>query len=135
MRAHTTLSVASWQEETFSELEGGGTLVHARVGRRYRGDLEGEGTLQYLMRYRCDGQTTFHGLERFVGRLDGRAGSFVFEHEGSFVGGVVNEHSRILPHSGTGDLKGISGGTRLASAHQAEYALVLEYEFEGKDEG
>ncbi|MGH7451983.1 MAG: DUF3224 domain-containing protein [bacterium] len=72
-----------------NEIEGLPKLTRASVTKSFKGDIEGEGTLEYLMMYRADGSASFVGLERIVGRLSGRSGSFVFQHSGVFEGGVA----------------------------------------------
>ena len=45
------------------------------------GDIEGESSTEYLMMYRSDGSAAFVGLERVIGRVAGKAGSFVLKYE------------------------------------------------------
>ncbi len=62
----------SWNEQPYHEMPGGQKLARASVTNRFSGLIEGEGTLEYLLHYRDDGSVYFTGLERVVGRLDGR---------------------------------------------------------------
>ena len=82
--ATTTFAVKSWDEKPYNEAAGELKLTHASIAYTYQGDLEGESTLDYLMMYREDGSGNFFGLERVIGRLGGRAGSFVLQHSGTF---------------------------------------------------
>ncbi|MCK5488724.1 MAG: DUF3224 domain-containing protein, partial [Gemmatimonadetes bacterium] len=46
-RATATFEVASWDEQPFSEVDGGPRLTRATVTKSFHGDIEGEGTLEY----------------------------------------------------------------------------------------
>jgi len=45
-RAEGTFTVASWDEQTYQDLDGKGKLTRAKVGYRLSGDIEGEATLR-----------------------------------------------------------------------------------------
>ncbi len=70
------------------------------------------------------------GLERVVGRLGNRWGSFVLEHSGTFEGGVAEASWSVVPGSGTGELRGLRGEGGFASAHAQHYPITLDYDFE-----
>ena len=57
------------------------------------------------MMYRSDGSATFVGLERVVGQVAGKAGSFVLHRTGVFENGIAKESYFVIPGSGTGDLE------------------------------
>jgi hypothetical protein len=61
------------------------------------------------MVYPGDGSAKFVGLERVVGRLGDRWGSFVLEHSGTFEGGVAEASWSVVPGSGTGEPRGLRG--------------------------
>jgi hypothetical protein len=81
------------------------------------------------MMYRSDGSATFVGLERVVGHLAGRAGSFVLQRTGTFENGVAKESYFVIPGSGTGELHNLRGEGASAVGHGAEHPLTLNYEF------
>lgn len=82
------------------------------------------------MMYREDGSTSFAGLERIVGRLGNRLGSFVLQHTGIFEGGVAKAHYAVVPGSGPGELRGLRGEGDFASGHAPQYPMALDYDFE-----
>ncbi len=129
MRATGTFKITSWDERPFSEVEGGGKLTQADVIKTYVGEIEGVGTLHYVMTYRLDGSAEFRGYERFVGRVCERSGSFVLQHSGLFANGKANEVSSVVQDSGTGALSGLRGTTEFSAAHQHEYPVTLDYDF------
>lgn len=129
-RAVATFQIKSWNEEPIGELEGMPKLTHATVIKSFSGDIEGEGSLEYLMMYRADGSASFVGLERVVGSVGGRSGSFVLQHTGTFEGGTASATWIVVPGSGTGDLRGLRGEGGFSSAHAERYLMTLDYEIE-----
>jgi hypothetical protein len=128
-RATGTFQGTSWEETTFSEVEDGAKLARASVTNVYAGDLEGEGTLEYLLIYRDDGSCGFFGVERIIGRLDGRPGSFVLQHSGTYDSGTARGNWTIAPGSGTGALRGLTGEGGYVAEHGSPKAtLTLEYD-------
>ncbi len=92
------------------------------------GDIAGEGHVEYLMMYRSDGSATFVGLERVVGHVAGKAGSFVLQRTGVFESGAAKESYFVIPGSGTGELRGLRGEGTSAVGHGTEHPLTLNYE-------
>jgi hypothetical protein len=128
-RATGTFQGTAWEETTFSEVEGGAKLARASVTNVYAGDLEGEGTLEYLLIYRDDGSCGFVGVERIVGRLDSRTGSFVLQHDGVYEAGTARGTWSVAPGSGTGELRDLKGEGGYVAEHGSPKAtLTLEYE-------
>src|ERR1700738_5040456 len=82
-------------------------LTRASVIKSYQGDITGEGKVEYLMVYRDDGSASFVGLEREVGSVGGRSGSFVFQHSGAFKDGVATVTIIVVAGSETNDLHGL----------------------------
>jgi hypothetical protein len=130
MRAQAKFRVKSWDKKPFSEIEDAPKLTRASVTKSCEGDIEGEGTLEYLMVYGDDGTGSFIGVERVVGRVGGRSGSLVLKHTGTFDGAIAKATWVVLPGSATGDLRGMRGEGGFASAHAEEYQMTLEYEFD-----
>ena len=120
----------TWDEEPFTTGVDGPKLTHVSVTKSFSGDMEGEGTLEYLMVNHEDGSASFTGLERVVGRIGERSGSFVLQHTGTFEGGVARATWVVVPGSGTGDLKGLRGEGGFGSAHADQYPMTLDYDFE-----
>jgi hypothetical protein len=133
-QAKATFSIKSWDEKTW---EGkpirevpGVKLSHAVVTRSYQGDIEGEGTIQYLMSYNEDGSASYVALERVTARIKGRSGSFVLQHTGTFSDGAARSTSTVVAGSGTGELRGLRGrGSEVAVGDQAPYPFTLDYDF------
>ena len=121
-------SVSRVDEKPYSEGQGLPKLTKASVSKKFTGDLEGEGHVEYLMMYRSDQTAAFVGIERFTGRLGGKTGSFVLQRTGVFEGGKANESYAIIPGSGTGELTGVSGSGTSSVGHGNDLPFVLQYE-------
>ena len=129
-------AVKSWDEETWAGTPAtevtGAKLTRATVTYTYRGDIEGESELQYLMTYGDDGVTgSFVGLEQVRGSVGGREGTLVFEHTGTFDAQGVKATLRVAPGSGTGELAMLRGlGSVELVGHRAEYPIQFTYELD-----
>jgi Protein of unknown function (DUF3224) len=126
--ANARFAIKSWDEKPFNEGQDVAKLTRASVTKTYTGDIMGEGQVEYLMMYRSDGSATFVGLERVVGRIAGKAGSFVLQRTGVFEGGQAKESYFVIPGSATGDLRGLVGEGRSAVGHGMEHPFTLHYE-------
>ena len=128
--AESRFTLKSWDEKPFSEGQDLPKLTRAAVTRTFSGDIRGEGHVEYLMMYRGDGSATFVGLERFVGHVAGKAGSFVLQRIGTFENGMAKESYVVVAGSGTGELRGLRGEGTSAVGHGTEHPLALNYELD-----
>jgi hypothetical protein len=126
--ANARFAIKSWDEKPYFEGQDLPKLTRAAVTKTFTGDIAGEGQVEYLMMYRGDGSATFVGLERIVGRVAGKAGSFVLQRTGMFENGVAKETYSVVPGSGTGELRGLSGEGTSALGHGTEHPLTLNYD-------
>ncbi len=127
-RATTTFAMKSWDEKPYAEMEGGRKLTRASVVYTYTGDIEGEGTVEYLMVYGPNGSGHYVGLERVEGKVGGRSGSFVIQHTGTFEAHSVSDTWFITPESGTGDLQGLTGRGEFSISGQGPFPITFEYD-------
>jgi hypothetical protein len=128
--ANGTFEVKNWDEKPYNEMEGVPKLTHATVTQTYQGDIEGEGILDYLMVYSSESAASFVGLERIVGRIADRSGTFVLQHIGTFADGIASVNYSVVPGSGTGDLSGLKGQGSYSTGHIQPHPFSLEYSFE-----
>lgn len=138
-----TIEAKTWDEKPFATVEGGMRLAHASSVDVYHGDVEGEATSAWVVtygaatRYEPDGTpdyatatTSFKGLQRVVGRVGARSGSFVLEVSGGSEAGETYATWSVVPDSGTGDLRGLrgDGGFRYRSGERS--SLTLDYDLD-----
>jgi hypothetical protein len=128
--ANARFAIKKWDEKPYSEGEGLPRLTRVSVTKTFTGDIEGEGHVQYLMMYRDDGSATFVGLERVVGRIGARTGTFVLQRLGVFQSGQAKESYSVIPGSATGDLLGLRGDGRSDVGHGLEHPFTLDYELD-----
>lgn len=120
--------IKSWDERPYSEGENLPKLTRASVTKAYTGDIVGEGQVEYLMMYRSDRSAAFVGLERVVGRIAGKTGSFVLQRTGVFEDGQAKESYSVIPGSASGELHGLLGDGTSALGHGTDYPFTLNYE-------
>jgi hypothetical protein len=126
--ANARFAIKGWDEKPYGEGQDLPKLTRASVTKTYTGDIAGEGQVEYLMMYRSDGSATFVGLERVVGRVGGKSGSFVLQRTGIFEGGQAKESYFVIPGSATGQLHGLMGEGTSALGHGMEHPFTLNYE-------
>lgn len=126
--ANARFAIKSWDEKAHSEAQDQPRLTRASVTKNYTGDIEGDAQVEYLMMYRSDGSATFVGLERFVGRISGKAGTFVLQRTGIFENGQAKESYSVIPGSATGERQGLSGDGSSAVGHGMEHPFTLSFE-------
>lgn len=123
-----SFKIESWNETEFSKSDNGPKAYRASVTQSYSGDLEASSTIEYLMTTFEDDTSSFIGIEEVVGELEGKTGSFLLNHTGSHKDGIARSTFEIVPHSGTGELEGISGTGNYEATHDSS-VFKLVYNF------
>jgi Protein of unknown function (DUF3224) len=134
MTLTSTFKIENWDENPALETEAGSKVTRADVVRSFDGDLEGKGAVEWLMAYDEGGSAIFVGLERIVGSLAGKSGTFVLQHVGTFDGQTAQADLLIVPGTGTADLEGVRGRGRFEAGlgPDGERTISLEAGF-GED--
>lgn len=131
-QANAVRLVQNWQRKPWNHTtadSSGATLIRVEMSHLYEGDITGEGHVQYLIATNGDGRGSFVALEKVVGSLGGRQGSFVFQHTGTFDRGWIRQSSAVVPGSGSGDLSSLSGqATYNGEQHRYRFPVLLEYQ-------
>lgn len=105
-----------------------------RIGRMHfdkdwRGDLQGHSQGEMLsVGDPASGTASYVVLEMFTGTLHGRSGSFAFRQSGDMHAGQVTLTYEVVPHSGGGELTGLSGALNLdiiEKVHHYEFSYEL----------
>src|SRR3954453_9822422 len=112
-----TFKYTSWDENAYEELESGRRLTRASVVQDLSGDLQGEGSAEWLMWHRPDKNATFVGLQRLSGTIGEQADWFVVEVRRPFDGELARGRWTVVPGSGTSDLSGIHGEFEWEAPH------------------
>jgi hypothetical protein len=105
--------------------EGRFTVQMKPLSKQFEGDLVGAGEGRMLTAMTAQpGSAGYVAIERVTGRLHGRSGSFVLQHQGVMDRGSQQLGIRIVPDSGTGELAGIAGEFKIrVEAGVHDYAL------------
>jgi hypothetical protein len=127
-RATGSFEVTSMGEDTYQELEGGAKLTKANGTQTFSGDIEGEGSVEWLMCYSPEGGAMYVGLQQVKGSLGGRTGRFVAEAVGSFDGKRSTGNWTIIAGSGSGELTGLTGEGSFEAPGGPKASYSLEYE-------
>lgn len=108
----------------------GVSLGRFSFDKRFSGALEATSVVYMTgCRTSVDTSAGYVAVERVTGSLDGQAGTFVLLHRGIMNRGVLSLEIGVVPDSGTGDLRGLSGAMTIQVVdkvhHYAfEYALA-----------
>ena len=110
--ANCEFEVTDWDEKPYQEFESGEKLTRAKVLQKYQGSIVEEGSVEFLMHHAVNRTASFVGMELVKGTVDGKSGSFVIQHVGTFDSSGAHSAWSIVPGSGTGELAGINGNGR-----------------------
>jgi hypothetical protein len=127
-QAKGIFEISGWDEKTYEELPNGGKLSEAKVTQRFSGDITGDGSVIWLMGYPSPKTARFVGMQRIVGAIGGRKGSFLAQTIGEFDGTVAKARWSIIQGSGTDALAGISGEGVFEAPHGSKAEYRVDYE-------
>ena len=134
MTAKTTArgqtQVTVYQPATYDERPEAPKLNDVRLTETFTGDIEGEGTARVLQAQWADGSLRYCTLERIVGAIAGRSGTFLLQVEGTVQGNRNNGAWSVVPRSATGDLRGLRGDGGFEAEHGKQGSWTLDYWFE-----
>ncbi len=114
--------------EPLSDVAAKTQIGRMSIDKVFHGQLEGASQGEFLSAGSPDGSGAYVAVERVTGTLDGKAGSFVFVHRGLMTRGTPEMTVTVVPDSGTGELKGLTGTftvTITAGKHTYDFAYSL----------
>jgi hypothetical protein len=92
------------------DLTGAPVLQRLRIHKVFHGDLEGESKGQMLAATTpLEGSAGYVAIEVVSGKLKGRSGSFILQHNGIMERGEGRLSVVVVPDSGTDQLSGLAG--------------------------
>jgi hypothetical protein len=127
-KVNGSFELASWDEDTYEEMDDGAKLTRASVTQTFSGDVTGDGAAQWLMAYRPDGTAHFVGLQRITGTVIDRKGAVVLETIGDFDGKVATWTATVVPGSGSGDLQGLTGAGKFEAPMGSKASFELDFD-------
>jgi hypothetical protein len=129
-RATGSIDVKTYDDQPYDVPGEGPSLHRINVTETFSGDIAGEGRVEFLQAVRPDGSASFVGIERVVGTLAGRAGSFLLQDQGTLVNQLVTGQWFVVPGSGTGALTGLRGEGGFTAQLGQGAQITLDYWFE-----
>jgi hypothetical protein len=98
------------------------------LDKQYHGDLEATGSGQMLTAgTEVKGSGAYVAIEKVTGSLKGRTGTFVLQHSGTMTQNVPQLIITVVPDSGTGQLKGLTGKMTITIAPGGKHSYDFEY--------
>lgn len=125
--AEGVFQITGWNEESYSEGDDGVKQSYAKVSQNYTGAIDGTSTVNYLMSYQSAGSALFTGFETLTATIEGKTGTVVIQHNGTFEQGVASSSFVIVPGSGNEQLAGLTGSGSFRSTEngQAKYQFSI----------
>jgi len=104
------------------------------IDKRFHGELEAVSKGEMLAaQTEIKGSAGYVAFERVTGKLKGRSGSFVLQHSGTMNRGAQASSITVVPDSGTGELKGLSGSMSVTIAADGAHSYEFTFRIEPQD--
>ncbi len=131
MSAHATgiFRIENWDEQPYHRCEAEHNLTRVQVKQAFHGDIEGFGSVEYILAHRADTSASFVGIQHVTGDLSGQVGSFVLRVSGVLENGGAKGFWAVVEGLGTGDLVGLRGAGRFEAPMGPNAMFLLDYEF------
>jgi hypothetical protein len=109
------------------EREHGAAIGRMTIDKRFEGDLDATSKGQMLaFLTNVGGSAGYVAMEIVSGRLHGRSGDFVLQHNGTMAHGARELSVTVVPDSGTGELQGLAGSMAIIVA-SGEHSYAFDY--------
>jgi len=107
----------------------GSSLGRMTIDKQFHGDLDATSKGEMLTAMTdTKGSAGYVAIERVTGKLRGKAGSFVLQHNATMDRGTPALNIVVVPDSGSGELTGLTGTMKIIieggkHSYEFEYAL------------
>jgi hypothetical protein len=99
------------------------------LDKQYHGDLEASAKGEMLTAMSgTQGSAGYVAVEKVVGALGGRAGTFALQHNATMTRGEPYLNIIVVPDSGTGALAGLTGTMKIIIAEGGKHFYEFDYE-------
>lgn len=127
-RAAGAFDVKVTPQKPDTQIARAASLARLTIDKRFHGDLEGISKGEMLATQTdTQGSAGYVALERVTGRLSGREGSFVLQHSATMARGTPTSSISVVPDSGTGELRGITGSMTITVAADGSHSYQFDY--------
>ena len=128
-RATGTFDVDNWEQDAIDDRDGV-SLGRVCLTKTFHGEIEGTSSVEMLSVGARNGSRAYVAMERIVGTVRSRSGSFVLSHSATEVGGAREGTLLVVPDSGTGELAGLRGSAEIVIGADGGHSFSLDYEIE-----
>ncbi|MFB6893871.1 DUF3224 domain-containing protein [Kitasatospora sp. NPDC056327] len=119
-----------WDEKDPYHAEEGVALSKVIVTKTFVGDLVGTSVTELIKAMTPEPTSAgYVAIERFTGTVHGQEGTFVLQHSAISTRGEGDLNIVVVPDSGTGALKNISGSFNVVVA-DGKHSYTLDYALE-----
>jgi hypothetical protein len=130
-RASGSFDVKVTPQKPDTQIARAANLSRLTIDKRFHGDLEGISKGEMLATQTdVPGSAGYVAMERVTAKLKGRSGSFVLQHSATMTRGAAASTIVVVPDSGTGELRGISGRMTITVATDGGHTYELDFRLE-----
>ena len=130
-RTHAEAQIAVQNSEAKPyDQTAGPALMEVSLNETFTGDIDGESSVRALQIKHSDKSANLLSLQRFIGKLGERQGTFVLQGSETVENGKINAKWHVVPGSGTGDLVGLRGEGGFEGDFGKGSTGTLDYWFE-----
>ncbi|MER6948830.1 DUF3224 domain-containing protein [Nonomuraea sp. NPDC000554] len=128
MTAKGTFETADWNAQPPYDERDGVSLGHVTMTKTFHGDLTATSVVTLTVASTEVAESrSYVAMERIEGTLHGLAGSFVVQHDAVSDRGEQSLRVRVVPDSGTGELRGLRGEMEILIASDGSHSYVFDY--------
>jgi hypothetical protein len=126
MQAKGTFDVQLTPQDAATDI-GATKIGRMKLDKQFHGDLAAASVGEMLaMRTDVQGSAGYVAMEHVNGTLQGRKGTFVLQHSGTMNRGAAALDLNVVPDSGTGELKGLSGSMKIEIV-EGKHRYIMDY--------
>ncbi len=110
------------------------SIGRVSIKKQFKGDLEATSTVEMIGARSLEqkGSAGYVAIERVVGILHGKSGSFVLQHSGTMTRGKGELAVSVIPDTGSAELKGIAGKMTIEIS-EGKHLYSFEYTLDAAD--
>jgi hypothetical protein len=123
----TTRASGTFEVKVTPQSPGEAGISRLLIDKQFQGDLKGTSKVEMLaVSTTVEGSAGYVAMEQVTGSLNGRTGTFALQHNGTMTRGIPQLSVTVVPDSGTGELKGLSGRMSIVIA-DGKHSYEFEY--------
>ena len=129
-RASGTFDLTKTMEPPYDDAAGA-VISRGIITKEFHGDLVGT-SITHITQAMSErnGSAGYIAMERVIGTLEGRSGTFVLQHNALSDRGDRFLNIVVVPDSGTGELAGLRGTSLSVSTHEDYPYMPLTIDYE-----